>query len=274
MADRLHNMRTLGSQPLNKRYKIAGETLYIYAPLANRLGLNAIKSELEDLSFRYEHPQEYEDIANKLKDTEGELKEENENLQNELNEINNVHVNYVNNSEHEIEMLKQTILQNENKLKETKDTLSSEAEKNKQSLETLTESFNKERNELQMKIDTLGNDLNNKEKENASMQSKKEQLEKIIKDKETTIENLKDENQKEKDELNKKIEELKKNYNDLNDGSMMKNLEFTRDNALLKQQIEYLNNKNEETNKVIESNQKQYEQKLFALRSKVKKDFT
>ena len=70
MADRLHNMRTLGSQPLNKRYKIAGETLYIYAPLANRLGLNAIKSELEDLSFRYEHPQEYEDIANKLKDTE------------------------------------------------------------------------------------------------------------------------------------------------------------------------------------------------------------
>ena len=70
MADRLHNMRTLGSQPLNKRYKIAGETLYIYAPLANRLGLNTIKSELEDLSFKYEHPAEYEDISNKLKDTE------------------------------------------------------------------------------------------------------------------------------------------------------------------------------------------------------------
>ena len=84
-----------------------------------------------------------------------------------------------------------------------------------------------------MKIDTLGNDLNNKEKENASMQSKKEQLEKIIKDKENSIKNLKDENQKEKDtkdELNKKIEELKKSYNDLNDGSMIKNLEFTRDN--------------------------------------------
>ncbi len=66
ICDRLHNMRTLASQPANKQYKIAGETLYIYAPLANRLGLNKIKTELEDLSFRYEHPREYADIQNKL----------------------------------------------------------------------------------------------------------------------------------------------------------------------------------------------------------------
>ncbi len=66
ICDRLHNMRTLASQPPNKQYKIAGETLYIYAPLANRLGLNKIKTELEDLSFRYEHPQEYADIQGKL----------------------------------------------------------------------------------------------------------------------------------------------------------------------------------------------------------------
>ncbi len=72
IADRLHNMRTLGSQPKNKQYKIAGETQYIYAPLAYRLGLNRIKSDLENLSFKYEHPQEYANIEKRLKQTEEE----------------------------------------------------------------------------------------------------------------------------------------------------------------------------------------------------------
>ncbi len=70
ICDRLHNMRTLESQPANKQYKIAGETLYIYAPLSNRLGLYKIKSELENLSFRYEHPDEYNSIKSKLVSTE------------------------------------------------------------------------------------------------------------------------------------------------------------------------------------------------------------
>ena len=70
ICDRLHNMRTLESQPANKQYKIAGETLYIYAPLANRLGLNKIKNELEDLSFRYEHPEDYAAITRKLAKTQ------------------------------------------------------------------------------------------------------------------------------------------------------------------------------------------------------------
>lgn len=70
IADRLHNMRTLGSMLPAKQFKIAGETLYLYAPLAHRLGLFSIKTELEDLSFKYEHPQEYAFINLKLKATE------------------------------------------------------------------------------------------------------------------------------------------------------------------------------------------------------------
>lgn len=70
MADRLHNMRTLGSMRPEKQYKIAGETLYVYAPLAHRLGLYKIKDELEDLAFKYEHPQKYAEIMSKVEQGE------------------------------------------------------------------------------------------------------------------------------------------------------------------------------------------------------------
>lgn len=75
ISDRLHNMRTLGSQLPAKQYKITGETLYIYAPLANRLGLNKIKEELEDLSFRYEQPEQYAIISGRLSEVSGHLQE-------------------------------------------------------------------------------------------------------------------------------------------------------------------------------------------------------
>ena len=69
LADRLHNMQTLGSMREDKKLKIASETSFIYAPLAHRLGLNGIKSALDDLALKYTHPEEYEEIEAKLDKT-------------------------------------------------------------------------------------------------------------------------------------------------------------------------------------------------------------
>ncbi len=74
LADRLHNMRTLESMARDKQLKIASETLYLYAPLAHRLGLNAIKSELEDLGLKFTEPDVYHEIEQKLQESEPERK--------------------------------------------------------------------------------------------------------------------------------------------------------------------------------------------------------
>ncbi|MBY0244776.1 MAG: bifunctional (p)ppGpp synthetase/guanosine-3',5'-bis(diphosphate) 3'-pyrophosphohydrolase [Sphingobacteriaceae bacterium] len=72
LADRLHNMRTMDFMPGHKQLKIASETIYLYAPLAHRLGLYAIKSELEDLSMKYLEPETYKLIANNLNEKKAE----------------------------------------------------------------------------------------------------------------------------------------------------------------------------------------------------------
>ena len=75
IADRLHNMRTLGAMPMNKQIKITGETIYLFAPLAYRLGLYSIKSELEDLCMQYRFPQQYAEITQKLQESEASRRE-------------------------------------------------------------------------------------------------------------------------------------------------------------------------------------------------------
>ena len=77
IADRLHNMQTMDSMPDYKQVKIASETLYIYAPLAHRIGLYNIKTQLEDLGLKYTEPEVYTDILSKIKEsknTYGEYK--------------------------------------------------------------------------------------------------------------------------------------------------------------------------------------------------------
>ena len=213
-----------------------------------------------------------DEYENRLKEQENEYKEENENLQNELADLNQAHEAFVSNAEHDFELMNQKVLSSEKALKEAKDSLNSESSKNKISLESLNDQISKERKELQIKIDNLTNDFNSKEKEYTALVSKKDQLEKIIYDKDILINQMRDEYGKEKDDLTRKYEELKKKNSELNDINMMKNLEYTRDSALLKQQIEYLNKKNEESAKATEANQKRYEERLFSLRQDVEKD--
>ena len=86
IADRLHNMQTLDVMPLEKQIKIASETLYIYAPIAHRIGLYDVKSELEDLGLKYTEPDMFNDIKNKIEQTKDEQDKYIKNFSRRINE--------------------------------------------------------------------------------------------------------------------------------------------------------------------------------------------
>ncbi|NLA64185.1 MAG: bifunctional (p)ppGpp synthetase/guanosine-3',5'-bis(diphosphate) 3'-pyrophosphohydrolase, partial [Bacteroidales bacterium] len=95
IADRLHNMRTLSSMAPAKQYKITGETNFIYAPLAHRLGLFAIKTELEELCFKYEHPKTFEHITAKIQETAADRSQIYENFAKPVKvELNKMDIEY------------------------------------------------------------------------------------------------------------------------------------------------------------------------------------
>ena len=87
LADRLHNMRTLGAMPEHKRKRIAKETLDIFAPLANRLGIWQIKWELEDLGFRYLNPDKYKEIADQVEDRQPDREAQIETIKENLSKM-------------------------------------------------------------------------------------------------------------------------------------------------------------------------------------------
>ena len=117
-----------------------------------------------------------------------------------MDDLGQEHTSYITNAEHEFELLNQKVQTLEKSLQESKNNLDNEAAKNKLNIENMNDLFNNERREFQNKIDNISSDLNNKEKELTTLNSKKEQLEKIINDKDDLINQIKDENSKEKDE--------------------------------------------------------------------------
>lgn len=95
IADRFHNMQTMDAMPADKQVKIASETLYIYAPLAHRIGLYNIKTELEDLSLKYTEPEVYRDITEKLKESKEEQDLYIKNFSNKISEaLDSENLNY------------------------------------------------------------------------------------------------------------------------------------------------------------------------------------
>ncbi len=153
-----------------------------------------------------------DDYEQKLRDLENELKDENEILQSEKDEIEMKHNDYIQSAEAEISSLKNRIDNYEVNLKEKQELYNNLQSQLNSQLDQLNENYTKERKDLLNKIETLVVDYNNKEKENVSLTVKRDQLEKLVNEKENNYMNLKREYEDEKKDMIAKLEEYKKLY--------------------------------------------------------------
>jgi len=213
-----------------------------------------------------------EEYETRIREVESELKDEIDNINNDYNELENTHQTYIANAEHEIATLNQQREALEAYLREAKELINKTQMQSNQNIDQLTENFNKEKKELITKIDALTIESNNRDKEISQLQLKRDQLERTIQDKDSLANQIRKEYEEERKDIQRKLDSYKQKYQESNDEFMMKKLEFTRESALLKQQIEFLNKKIEELHKSIDDSGKKYEDRLFKLRSEVERD--
>lgn len=213
-----------------------------------------------------------EEHETRIKEVENELRDEIDNYNNDYNELENTHQTYMANAEHEIATLNQQREALESYLREAKELINKTQLQSNQNIDQLTENFNKEKKDLLNKVDSITLESSNKDKEISQLQLKRDQLERNIQDKENYSNQLKKETEDERKDLQTKLDSMKQKYQESNDEFMVKKLEFTRESALLKQQIEFLNKKIEELHKTIEDNGKKYKERLFRLRTDVEKN--
>ena len=234
-----------------------------------------LEDKYKDEKVKYEKKLKYmtEENETRMKEIEKEYKEELEEVNAEFLKIYNNHQNYVLNSEYEKNILNQKIETLENALKESKESILIIQNKFNQASEFNVEAFKLERKELAKKFDELRNECNIKEKELTSINSKKEALEKNLYENEQTYNKERKELEDDIKEMICKHENYKSKQQEIIDELMIKKLEFTRETALLKQQIEFLNTKIEDQNKMNEENQKEYQENLFAIKVELIRDF-
>ena len=214
------------------------------------------------------------DWETKYNDMEIELKNEIDLLTQEIHLIKEEFNIYANKAEKEVDLLKQTKEALEGLCQASKEALVKNQLQFKQSYEALVESSSKERNDLVRRIEDLNYEFLNTDKQLTTTTIKKEQLEKEILELTRQLEATRIDLENERKDTQINMRKMSDKLNDISEEFTIKKLEFNRENALLKQQIEFLNRKNEELKESIDLNQNRYEEKLLSLRIVIEKEFS